>query len=127
MKELNGNYGAFPNIAISSCQILDSAVSNSPMVGQRGVLLSNCPMVGHCCVQKSINSFNNIISICAIVKWQEEQLYCLKLSWRVYKHNFNDLLTLAKCCKILRILSDSLGIKILFYREVYNFLHPYLA
>ena len=43
----------------------------------------------------------------------------------MYENNLDFLLTLAKCCKILRILSDSLGFKILFYRTVSIFLHPW--
>ena len=34
---------------------------------------------------------------------------------------------LAKCCKIVRILSDSLGLKILFFWTVSNFLYPCMA
>ena len=119
--------------AVSIVKMSDNALSICPMVGQCCVQQSNgcsmlcptvrwlvswesnSPMVGLCFVQLS----NGRIVLCPTVRRSDNALSnCPMVGQCCVQQS-----TLAKCSKILRISSDSLGFKILLYWIVSNYLY----
>ena len=131
----------------STVQWSDCVLSNCPMVKECCFKLSNAWRVLCLIVQWS----DSAVSFCPTVQWLDSavssspsivlqynfNLCSSKMVWKgkYYALNclggckntfFYVLLTLAKCCEVLCILSESLGFKILLYLTFSNFLHPCL-